>query len=104
MDIYNIPYYKKFYANCKTVQFLRLSVDSISDLFFFRLKIIDQNDFPYAGESKSKTGKGVKNEPIEEDKEAENEALELMTTQEELPQVAGVVDDSRQAANLFKLA
>ena len=62
---------------------------------FFRLKIIDQNDFPYAGESKSKTGKGVKNEPIEEDKEAENEALELMTTQEELPQVAGVVDDSR---------
>ena len=73
----------------------RLSTDSISDLCCFRLKIIDQNDFPYAGESKSKTGKGVKNEPIEEDKEAENEALELMTTQEELPQVAGVVDDSR---------
>ena len=62
---------------------------------FFRLKIIDQNDFPYAGESQSKPGKGVKNEHIEEDKEAENEALELMTTQEELPQVAGVVDDSR---------
>ena len=63
--------------------------------FFFRLKIIDQNDFPYAGESKSKTGRGAKNEPTEEVKEAENEALELMTTQEELPQVAGVVDDSR---------
>ena len=62
---------------------------------FFRLKIIDQNDFPYAGESKSKSGRGVKNEPTEEGKEAENEALELMTTQEELPQVAGVVDDSR---------
>ena len=62
---------------------------------FFRLKIIDQNDFPYAGESKSKTGRGAKNEPTEEVKEAENEALELMTTQEELPQVAGVVDDSR---------
>ena len=66
-----------------------------SDLCFFRLKIIDQNDFPYAGESKSKTDKGTKNEPIEEVDEAENEALELMTTQEELPQVAGVVDDSR---------
>jgi len=59
------------------------------------LKIIDQNDFPYAGESKSKSGRGAKNEPTEEVKEAENEALELMTTQEELPQVAGVVDDSR---------
>ena len=62
---------------------------------FFRLKIIDQHDFPYSGESKSKTGKGVKNEPIEEVDEAENEALGLMTTQEELPQVAGLVDDSR---------
>ena len=64
-------------------------------IFFFRLKIIDQNDFPYAGESKSKSGRGAKNEPTEEGKEAENEALELMTTQEELPQVAEVVDDSR---------
>ena len=38
-------------------------------------------------------GKKVKNEPINEDDD--KEALALMTTQEELPQVAGVVDDSR---------
>ncbi len=62
---------------------------------FFRLKITDQRDFPYVGQSKAKTVKGVKNEPIEEVDEAENEALGLMTTQEELPQVAGLVDDSR---------
>jgi len=58
------------------------------------LKIIDRDEYPF-GESSVSTSKGkkVKNEPINEDDD--KEALALMTTQEELPQVAGVVDDSR---------
>ena len=60
----------------------------------FRLKIIDRDEYPF-GESSLSTSKGkkIKNEPINEDDD--KEALALMTTQEELPQVAGVVDDSR---------
>merc|ERR1711860_91019 len=51
-------------------------------------KIIDQNDFPL---EQVKSSKKVKKEPSDD----EAEALALMTTQEELPQVAGIVDDSR---------
>ena len=41
--------------------------------------------------SSVKSSKKVKKEPSDD----EAEALALMTTQEELPQVAGIVDDSR---------
>ena len=54
-------------------------------------KIIDQNDFPLQP-VKEKSSKKVKKEASDDD---EAEALALMTTQEELPQVAGIVDDSR---------
>ena len=59
---------------------------------FSRFKIIDQNDFPIkSSETESKPKKHVKKELSDD----EAEALALMTTQEELPQVAGIVDDSR---------
>ena len=45
-------------------------------------------------EQRSQNGKASKKSKAVSD-EDESEALGLMTTQEELPQVAGVVDDSR---------
>ena len=68
-------------------------MSSTKRLFYnFRFKIIDQNDFPLKSrESEAKPSKRVKKEPSDD----EAEALALMTTQEELPQVAGIVDDSR---------
>ena len=67
----------------------------------YRLKIIDRNDFPLedyrdkssSNKSKSRGSKSkIKQDWDDDDTE---EALALMTTQEELPQVAGVIDDSR---------
>ena len=58
--------------------------------FFFRFKIIDDGDLITFNE-KIKKKPEINNEPSDDD---EREALALMTTQEELPQVAGIVDDS----------
>ena len=61
-------------------------------IFIFRFKIIDDGDLITFNEKVNKKKPEITNEPSDED---EREALALMTTQEELPQVAGIVDDSR---------
>ena len=58
----------------------------------FRFKIIDDGDLITFNEKVNKKKPEITNEPSDDD---EREALALMTTQEELPQVAGIVDDSR---------
>ena len=58
---------------------------------FFSFKIIEDGEVITSKKEK----KIVKEKEKAEESDDESEALKLMTTQEELPQVEGIVDDSR---------